>query len=104
VTGEAKARKPDQNHRRQFEACLSASGRGIDPAIRVIGSDAYSDYRNNGADGGTVSTRAPIWRERIAGRESGIYQVCSKFMITEAAQRDTTYQENPYFKIIGRRS
>ncbi len=108
VTGEIKRdAAPVRINRRQFEACVcSQMARELKSGdLCVIGSDAYSDHRNELVPmAESERTRADYGEKVGLPVESAAFIEHVRTLLTEAAQQaDKTYQENAYFKIINGR-
>ncbi|MBU2569093.1 MAG: Tn3 family transposase [Gammaproteobacteria bacterium] len=108
VTGEIKRdTAPTRINRRQFEACVcSQMVRELKSGdLCVIGSDAYSDHRNELVPmAESERTRADYGEKVGLPVESAAFIEHVRTLLTEAAQQaDKTYQENAYFKIINGR-
>ena len=105
VTGETKRDTvPARISRRQFEACvcLQMVGELKSGDLCVIGSDAYSDHRDELVPMDECEhTRADYGEKVGLPVESAAFIKHVRTMLMEAAlQADKTYQDNPYFKII----
>ncbi len=105
VTGEVKRDAvPTRINRRQFEACVCLQMvRELKSGdLCVIGSDAYSDHRNELVPMEECERTRADYGEKVGlPVESAAFIKHIRTLLTEAAQKaDKTYQDNPYFKIV----
>jgi hypothetical protein len=108
VTSETKRDSvPTRINRRQFEVCvcLQMVGELKSGDLCVIGSDMYSDYRNELVPMDECELTHTDYGEKVGlPVESAAFIEHLRSMLTEAAQQtDKSYQDNPYFKIINGR-
>ena len=94
-------------NRRQFEVCIcSQMVRELKSGdICVIGSDAYSDHRDELVPMEECELTRSDYGEKVGlPVESAAFIAHVRTMLMEAAQQaDQTYHNNPYFKIINGR-
>lgn len=108
VTGETKRdNAPTRLNRRQFEACvcLQMVGELKSGDLCVIGSDAYSDHRDELVPMEECERTRADYGEKVGlPVESAAFIKHVRTMLTDAAQQaDKSYQDNTYFKIINGR-
>ena len=95
---------PTRINRRQFEVCVCAQTvRELKSGdLCVVGSDEYSDFRDELLPMGECEKTRADYGEKVGLPVEGrafVQQV--RTMLTEAAAKaDETYHDNPYFKII----
>jgi TnpA family transposase len=105
VTGEnQRDTVPVRLNRRQFEVCVCLQMvRELKSGdLCVIGSDAYSDHRDELVPMEECERTRADYGEKVGlPIESAGFIAHVRTMLTEAAQQaDKTYQDNPYFKIV----
>ena len=108
VTGETKRdNAPTRLNRRQFEACvcLQMVGELKSGDLCVLGSDAYSDHRDELVPMEECERTRADYGEKVGlPVETAAFIEHVRNMLTDVAQQaDKTYQENAYFKIINGR-
>jgi len=105
VTGEFKRDVvPTRINRRQFEVCVCLQMvRELKSGdLCVIGSDAYSDHRNELVPMDECERTRADYGEKVGlPVESSAFIKHIRSLLTESAQQaDKTFQDNPYFKIV----
>lgn len=108
VMGESKRdTAPAQINRRQFEACvcLQIVGELKSGDLCAIGSDAYSDHRDELVPMEECERTRADYGEKVGlPVENAAFIKHVRTMLVEAAQHaDKTYHDNPYFNIINGR-